>query len=140
MFGAFLFSQGEKCKPEKKCAVYGEDAASERVCQNWFAKFCADDTTCEDRKCSGRSLVIDDDQIKNLIKSNPHYMTREIVEIIDVSQKTVVNHLHTLDYVSRYDIWVSHNLSDKNLMDRISICDLLLKRNENCLFETDDNR
>jgi len=50
--------------------------------------------------------VINDDQIKSLIESNPHYMTREIAEIIDVSQKTVVNHLHTFGYVSRYDIWV----------------------------------
>jgi len=72
--------------------------------------------------------------IKSLIESNPHYTTQEIAEIIDVSQKSVVNHLHTLDYVSRYDIWVPHNLSDKNLMDRISICDLLLKRNENYPF------
>jgi len=61
-------------------------------------------------------------------------MIREIAEIIDVSQKIVVNHLYTLSYVSRYDIWVSHNLSDKNLMNRIFICNLLLKRNENCLF------
>jgi len=35
-------------KPEKKSAVYGEDAVSERVCQNWFAKSRAGDTTCED--------------------------------------------------------------------------------------------
>jgi len=75
--------------------------------------------------------LIDDDQIKSLIESNPRH---EIAEIIDVSQKTVVNHLHTLGYVSWYDIWVPHNLNDKNLIDRIFICDLLLKRNENCPF------
>jgi len=79
--------------------------------------------------------MVDDDQIKSLIESNPYYTTQEIAEIIDVSQKTVCkNHLHTLGYVSRYDIWIPHNLSDKNLMDRISIYDLLHKRNENCPF------
>jgi len=88
-----------------------------RTCQNWFAKFRAGDTTCEDCECSDRSLVIDDDQIKSLIESNPHYTTREIAQIIDVSQKTVVNRLHTLGYVSRYDIWIPYNLSDKNLMN-----------------------
>jgi len=67
-------------------------------------KFRAGDTTCEDCKRSGKPLVVDDDQIKSLIESNPHYTAREIAEIIDVSQKTVVNHLHTLGYVSRYDI------------------------------------
>jgi len=29
-----------------------------RVCQNWFVKFRAGDTTCEDRKRSGRPLVM----------------------------------------------------------------------------------
>jgi len=54
MFDAFLFLQGEKCNAneKKKCAVYGEDTVSERVCQNWFAKFHAGDTTCEDRERS----------------------------------------------------------------------------------------
>jgi len=99
VFDAFLFSQGEKCKPEKKSAMYGEDAVSERVGQNWFAKFRAGDTTCEDREGSSKPLVVDDDQIKSLIENNPHYTTREIAEIIDVSQKTVVNHLHTFSYV-----------------------------------------
>jgi len=132
----FYFCKGKNATQNRKkiCAMYEEDAVSERVCQNWFAKFRAGDMTCEDREHSGRPLVVDDDQIKNLIESNPHYTTREIAEIIDISQKTVVNYLHTLDYVSRYGIWVPHNLSDKNLMDRISICDLLLKRNENCPF------
>jgi len=88
----FYFHKGKNVTQTRKkiCAVYGEDAVSERVCQNWFAKFRAGDTTCENRKRSGRPLVIDDDQIKNLIESNPHYTTREIAEIIDVSQKTIV--------------------------------------------------
>jgi len=74
------------------------------VCQTCFAKFCAGDTTCEDRKRSGRPLV-NDDHIKSLIESNPHYMTREIAEIIDVSQKTVYTHLVTyLDMIFGYPI------------------------------------
>jgi len=52
MFETFLFSQGDKCNANQKkiYAVYGEDTVSERVCQNWFAKFRAGDTTCEDRE------------------------------------------------------------------------------------------
>jgi len=66
VFDAFLFSQRKKCNAnQKKSAVYGENAVSERVCQNWFAKFRADDTTCEDYERSGKPLVVDDDQIKS---------------------------------------------------------------------------
>jgi len=103
VFRLFYFRKGKNTTQTRKkiCAVYGESAVSEHVCQNWFAKFRADDTTCEDRKRSSRPLVVDDDQIKSLIENNPHYTTREIAEIIDVSQKTVVNHLHILGYISR---------------------------------------
>jgi len=85
----FYFRKGKNATQTRKkiCAVYGEDAVSERVCQNWFAKFRAGDTTCEDRERSGKPLMVDDDQIKSLIESNPHYTTREIAEIIDVSHK-----------------------------------------------------
>jgi len=57
MFDAFLFLEGEKCNAnqKKRCAVYGENTVSERVCQNWFAKFGAGDTASENRKRSGRS-------------------------------------------------------------------------------------
>jgi len=59
----FYFCKGKNTTQIRKkiCAVYGEDAISERVCQNWFAKFRAGDTICENRERSGRPLVVDDD-------------------------------------------------------------------------------
>jgi len=41
-----------------------------------------------------------------------------------------LNHLHKAGYKKKLDIWVPHELTVKNLMDRISICESLLKRNE----------
>jgi len=47
----FYFRKGKNVtQTRKKYAMYGEDAVNERVCQNWFAKFRAGDTTCEDRE------------------------------------------------------------------------------------------
>jgi len=44
-------------------------------------------------------------------------------------------------YINCYDVWVSHNLTEKNLMDRIFICDFLLKRNKNDpFFQTNNHR
>ena len=39
-----------------------------------------------------------------------------------------------LGYVNRFDVWVPHKLSEKNLLERISACNSLFKRNENILF------
>jgi len=59
----FYFRKGKNATQTRKklCAVYEEDAVSERVCQNWFAKFHTGNTTCEDRVRSSRPLVVDND-------------------------------------------------------------------------------
>ena len=43
---------------------------------------------------------------------------------------TKQRHLKQLGYVNELDIWVPHKLNEIQLTKRISICDLLLKRNE----------
>ena len=45
-----------------------------------------------------------------------------------------MNHLHKTGYQKNFDTWVPHELTLKNLMDRVSICKSLLKRNEIELF------
>ena len=79
-------------------------------------------------------VVADDDLIRTLIKNNPRQTTRHIAEIAHISHTTVVTRLKALGFVSRYDVWVPHDLTEKNLMDRISISDSLLRRNKNDPF------
>ena len=72
-----------------------------------------------------------EDQILALIQNNPRFTSREIAKILKISKSAVLLHLEKLGMVNRYDVWVPHNLSDKNLMDRVFACTLLLNRNDN---------
>jgi len=56
--------------------------------------------------------------------------TVEITRELGINYKTVLNHLHKAGYKKKLDVWVPHDLSVRNMMDRINICDTLLKRNE----------
>ena len=49
-----------------------------------------------------------------------------MADILKISKSSTENHLHQLGYVNRFDIWVPHKLSEKNLLDCISACDSLL--------------
>ena len=104
------------------------------MCQKWFAKFQAGDFSLDDAPRSGRPVEVDSDQIETLIENNQRYTTREIADILKISKSSAENHLHQLGYVHCFDVWVPHNLSEKNLLDRISACDYLLKCNENIPF------
>ncbi|XP_018046256.1 PREDICTED: histone-lysine N-methyltransferase SETMAR-like [Atta colombica] len=118
----------------KICAVYGEGAVSERTVRKWFARFKAGDFNLEDQERPGRPSTTDEDQIKTLMENNPHYTTRKLAEMLNMSKSTIHKHFVKLGYINRFDVWVPHDLTEKNLMDRISICDSLYKRNEETPF------
>ena len=56
------------------------------MCQKWFAKFRAGDLSPDDAPWSGRPVEVDNDQIKTLIKTNQHYTTQEIGDILKISK------------------------------------------------------
>ena len=50
--------------------------------------------------------------------------------MLNMSKSAIHEHLEKLGYINRFEVLVPHELTEKNLMDRISICDSLYKRNE----------
>ena len=96
-----------------------------------FAKFPAGDFSLDDAPRSGRPVEVDSDQIDTLIENSQCYT---IADILKISKSSAENHFYQLAYVNRFDVWVPHKLSDKSLLDHISTCNSLLKRNENVPF------
>jgi len=79
---------------------------------------------------AGRPIIEKVDEILQKIEEDRHISSYDIAAELNIDQKTVLNHLHKTGYKKKLDIWVPHELTVKNLMDRISICESLLKRNE----------
>ena len=131
----YYFKKGKNATETQKkiCAVYGEGAVTDRTCQKWFAKFRAGDFSLDDAPRSGRPVEVDSNQIKTLIENDQCYTTWEIADILKISKSSIENHLHQLGYLNRFEVWVPHK-QKKNLLDHISACDSLLKRNENVPF------
>ena len=130
----YYFKKGRnatKTQKKKMCAVYGEGAVTDWTRQKWFAKFCAGDFSLDNAPWSGRPSEVESNQIDTLTENNQRYTTREIANILKISKSSVENHLHQLGYINRFDVWVPHKLSKKNLLDRMSTRNSLPKRNEN---------
>ena len=68
----YYFKEGKtQLKRKKKmCAVYGEDAVTDRMCQKWFVKFRAGDFPRDNAPRSGRPVEVDNYQIETLRKIN----------------------------------------------------------------------
>jgi len=85
----------------------------------------------KDKLRSGRPNTEKSDEIiKKKVERDKHVSTVEIARELGIDHKTVLNHLHKAGYKKKLDVWIPHELSVRNMMDRINICDTLLKRNE----------
>ena len=104
----YYFKKGKNATEmhKKICAVYGEGAVTDQMCQKWFAKFRAGDFSLDDAPQFSRLVEVDSDQIETIIESNQCYATWEIADILKVSKSNVENHLHQLGYVNRFDVWI----------------------------------
>ncbi|GFX22082.1 histone-lysine N-methyltransferase SETMAR [Trichonephila clavipes] len=79
---------------------------------------------------TGRPIVENFDKIPEIIEVDRHVSSRSITQELKIDHKTVLSHLRKVGSKKKLDVWGSHQLTPKNMMDRISICEALAKRNE----------
>ena len=114
----------------KFCSVYGDKCLSERQSQNWLTRFRSANFDVKVESRPGRPIVEKVDAILKKIEIDRHISFRDIATELNIHHNTVLNHLHKAGYQKKLDTWVPHELTVKNLMDRVSICESLLKRTE----------
>ena len=53
----YYFKKGKNATETQKqiCAMYGEGAVTDQMCQKWFVKFCAGDFSLDNAPQLGRS-------------------------------------------------------------------------------------
>ena len=68
----YYFKKGKNTiETQKKiCAVYGEGAVTDRMCQKWFVNFRAGDFSLDNAPWLGRPVEVDSNQIETCIKNN----------------------------------------------------------------------
>lgn len=132
----FYFKQGKTVKITAKeiCAVYGQGAVSAETVRRWFVKFKSSDFSLEDKPRPGRPSAFNENMLQKLIVKNPRLTVQEIAEELQIPKSTIHDNFKKLGFISRYDIWVPHNLTEKNRIARIMACESLLKRNEDVPF------
>ncbi|KAL0867695.1 hypothetical protein ABMA27_008430 [Loxostege sticticalis] len=71
----------------------------------------------KDARCSGRPSTDKIDAIFEKVEQNWHISSYDVAEELGIDHKTL-------------DIQVPHELTERNLMNRVLFCDSLLRRNE----------
>ena len=71
--------------------------------------------------------------MKALVQANKHSTVRELAIALKVSVGSVHDYLKSLGFIKKLDVWVPHELKEIHLTNRMSVCDQLIKHEENDL-------
>ena len=94
--------------------VYREGVIGESTARKWFAKFKNGNFDINNMPHSGRPSEFDKDHLKALLKEKSYQTNRELAEKINCDQKTILNHLHSMEFAKKLGVWVPRELSENN--------------------------
>lgn len=126
----YEFQKGSQASVACKnlCDTLGSEVVNVRTCQRWFVKFRSGDFSLTEDPRSGRPSKVDNDILRSMLESIPQLTTREIGKKFRINHSTAARHIKHLGFILKQSIWVPHNLTEKNLSDRVRICSSLLIR------------
>ncbi|GFX09894.1 histone-lysine N-methyltransferase SETMAR [Trichonephila clavipes] len=110
-----------------ECVAYN-GIGSEAVAKAQLIVKCIFDV--KDAPRTGRPIIENADKITEIIEVDRLVSNRSIAQELSIDHKTVLSHLRKVEFRKKFHVWVPHQLTPKNMMDRISICEALAKRNE----------
>ncbi|GFT70369.1 histone-lysine N-methyltransferase SETMAR [Trichonephila clavipes] len=127
----FFFDKGENANQMAKIAngVYGADTVTANHVQFWFHRFRSGIFDVKDAPRTDRPVVENVDKTTEIIEVGRHVSSSSIAQELKIDHKTVLNHLRKVGFKKKLRVWGTP-INTKNMMDRISTCEALAKRNE----------
>lgn len=110
---ALLFSGRKLYKQQTACAVYGYGSLTEIVVGKWSPTFRSGHFDLKVSERSAMHSVIDNDQIETVIQSNPDHTTRNIAEIIHITNMSILTHLKNTWICESLQNWGESRFSGK---------------------------
>lgn len=108
---------------KRDCNVYGTNGVLVRVAQSWFKRFQTGNFDIKDAPHSVRPVTDKIDAIFKTVGRDRHISSYDVAEDLEIDYKIV-------RYTKKLNIGVPQELTERNLMKRVLICDSLLKCNE----------
>ncbi|KAG5666128.1 hypothetical protein PVAND_017697 [Polypedilum vanderplanki] len=103
---------------------------SNSTAKRWFIKFRNGNESLKRVEGSGRIRKFDDDELIDLVQKNPTFTLSEYAHVLEVCTSTVFYRLKNLKFSCKRSNWVPHQLTVKNLNDRVRIFLSLLEKNK----------
>ena len=135
----FLFEFKIGCKAAQTTRniknSFGQGAASKGKVQWWFKKFCKEDKSLENEKCSGWPSEVDSDQLRAIFEADPLTTKREVAKEFNIDHSGIMRHSKQIGNVKKLSKWLPHELTknQKNHCFEVLSSLILCKNDESFL-------
>ena len=83
--------------------TFGNDSVNERTVRRWYAKFRSGDFSLEDEPRSGRPTVIQGEDLRTPVETDPSQTVRGIAEELGVSSHAIFEGLKRIGKVKEFE-------------------------------------
>ncbi|GBP30314.1 Mariner Mos1 transposase [Eumeta japonica] len=87
------------------------------VFMDWFKRFQSSNFDVKDEPRSRRSITNKVDVILEKVEHISSY-----AEDLEIDYEAVLTYLEKAGYTKKFDTWILHELTERNLMNRVLIC------------------
>lgn len=119
--------------------AYGNHALSEKNCREWFQRFKTGDFDVEDKAHRIPSKKFEDEELQVLLDENYAQTQEQLADKLNVTQQTILLLLHQIGKIQKEGIWVSYELSEQNMEQRKTICEVLIERQRRVFFASNSD-
>lgn len=109
------------------CDAEGDRTVNHTTVSRWYNRFNCGDVNLDDQPRSGRPSDLDNEDLVCTLEDEPSSSSRDLGAILGVDHKTILRHLHQLDYVHKKPHEDPHELTEAQANRRVEICRQLLQ-------------
>lgn len=102
--------------------TYGDHTLSISTCEYWFRHFKSGNFDVEDKERPGQPKKFEDAELQALLDENACRTQKELAMELNVDRRTISVRLHAMGKIRKLGKWVPHQLSEKQLKERIDAC------------------
>jgi histone-lysine N-methyltransferase SETMAR len=110
--------------------IYGEHAPSNTTCKDWFKRFNDGDFSTEDKEHGKPPKKFEDVELETLLSEDCCQTQSELATSLGVDRSTVSKRLKAMGMVQKVSNWVPHELKERDIERRKTICEILVQRQE----------
>lgn len=132
----FLFNQKKSASECQRILseTYGETAPTIPTCVRWFRRFKSGDFDVNDKERLGQPKKFEDAELQAVLDEDDTLTQKMMAEMLGVARQTISYRLRAMGKVQKLGKWVPHDLNDRQMEKRKTVCELLLVRYERKSF------